>query len=255
MLRILLIIIFLLSLSVPAYPFLSDNEIALLQKELIMKPIGERIAFWAEKFVGTPYDSDPRGEYVTKKAVVADERVDCMYLTFRAVELGLAKTPAEALMIALDKRFISRGRIAGGIVVNYEDRFQRGEDMLTSGKWGRDVTEKIGPATETEGLKDGRKIKILSKGTLQSLFAVPNSHALQIPSFRSGDLIFFIKSPAQRISGEIVGHIGIVKEEWGIFYLVHAKGTKNKGGMVEKVLLSKYFSSMPFAGIQISRFD
>jgi len=254
MARILITIIFL-SLSVSAYAFLSDNEIALQQKELAMKPIGERIAFWAEKFVGTPYDSDPLGEYVTKKVVIADEHVDCMYLTFRAVELGLAKTPSEAVMVALDKRFIGRGRIAGGSVVNYEDRFQRGEDMLTSGKWGRDVTERIGPTTEMEVSKDGRKIKILSKGTLHSLFVAPNSNASQIRSFRSGDLIFFIKSPTQRISDEVVGHIGIVKEEAGILYLIHAKGTKNKGGVVEKVFLSKYISSMPFIGIQISRFD
>ena len=252
--RVFLIIAFL-SFSVPAYPFLPDDEIALLQKELAMKPIGERIAFWAEKFVGTLYDSDPHGEYVTKKAIVADERVDCMYLTFRVVELSLAKTPTEAVTIALDKRFIGKGRISEGRVANYEDRFQRGEDMMASGKWGRDVTEKIGLATETEVLKDGRKIKILSKGTLRSVFVASNSHALQVQSFRSGDLIFFVKSPAQRISDEVVGHIGIVKEERDILYLIHAKGMKNRGGVVEKVLLSKYIISMPFVGIRISRFE
>jgi hypothetical protein len=68
-------------------------------------------------------------------------------------------------------------------------------------------------------------------------------------------MLFFIKSPDQRVSDEIVGHIGIVKEEGRILYLIHAKGTKNKGGVVEKILLAEYIGSMPFIGIRISRFD
>ena len=60
---------------------LSDEEIRNKQKELQGKPIGERIAFRTERFVGTPYDKDPLGEYVTKATIAADEKVDCMYLT------------------------------------------------------------------------------------------------------------------------------------------------------------------------------
>ena len=62
-----------------------DEEIREKQGELQGKPVGEKIAFWAERFVGTPYDEDPQGEYVTKATIVADERVDCMYLTFRTM--------------------------------------------------------------------------------------------------------------------------------------------------------------------------
>ena len=68
---------------------LSAEEIANVQPTLEGKPLGEKIAFWAEKFLGTPYDRDPLGEYVTRAAIEADEKVDCMYLTFRAVELAL----------------------------------------------------------------------------------------------------------------------------------------------------------------------
>jgi hypothetical protein len=64
---------------------LTDEEIQKSQSFLRDKPIGERIAFWAEKFIGIPYDTDPFGEYVSKATIVTDERVDCMYLTFRAV--------------------------------------------------------------------------------------------------------------------------------------------------------------------------
>lgn len=254
MFRIFLLIVFL-SLSIPSYPFVSDDEIALFQRELEGKPVGERIAFWAEKFVGTPYDPDPLGEYVTKNVIVADERVDCMYLSFRTLELSLGRTPSEAVMIALDKRFMNRGIIVDGKIVNYENRFQRGEDMLDSGKWGREVTREIGPITKTQGSRGRNKIKIISKNAMRNMLGTSTPHALRTASLKSGDMLFFIKSPDQRVSDEIVGHIGIVKEEGGIFYLIHAKGNKNKEGVVEKVLLTEYIGSMPFIGIRISRFD
>jgi len=254
MLRIFLVVVFL-SISVPAHTFISDQEIAFLQKKLEGKPVGERIAFWAEKFVGTPYDPDPIGEYVTKHVIVADERVDCMYLSFRTLELSLGGTPSEAIMIALDKRFKNKGKIVNGKVVNYENRFQRGEDMLDSGKWGREVTEDIGPITEIKGSRERNKIKITSKDAISSLLNTSALHASHTSSFKSGDMLFFIKYPHQRVSDEIVGHIGIVKDEGGILYLIHAKGTKKKGGVVEKVLLNEYIGSMPFIGIRVSRFN
>ncbi len=247
MLRLFLIIF--LSIPVYAYSFLSDAEIALLQKELESKRVGERIAFWANKFVGTPYDPDPLGGYVTKNVIVADEHVDCMYLSFRAVELSLSKTPSEAILIALDKRFIDKGKLVDGKVVNYENRFQYGEDMLDSGKWGREITEEIGPITEINGSRGREKVKIISKETMQNLLDTGES------PLQDGDIIFFVKSPDKRIKDEIVGHIGIVKKEDGILYLIHASGIKNQGGIVKKVLLSGYIKSMPFMGVRISRFD
>ncbi len=84
-----------------------DEEIASLQREIADRPVGDRIAFWAEKFVDTPYDPDPLGEYVRKNVIIADERVDCMYLTFRSVELAFGKDPDDAVSVALDKRFVS----------------------------------------------------------------------------------------------------------------------------------------------------
>jgi len=48
---------------------LTDEEIQKVQPFLKDRPIGEKIAFWAEKFVGTPYDPDPLGEYVSKAAL------------------------------------------------------------------------------------------------------------------------------------------------------------------------------------------
>jgi hypothetical protein len=231
---------------------LTEEEIQRFQSVLTEKPVGERIASWAEKFVGTPYDMDPMGEYVTKATLVADERVDCMYLTFRAVELALSRTPEEAISIAQEKRFHSKGILKEGKVVNYDDRFEYGEDMVSSGKWGREVTGEIGKTHRMEGSRGKDFLKILSS---DELFR-------DIGRLKSGDILFFIKKPEERKVGEIVGHIGIIKVEESPknrkdreIYLIHASGTKERGGRVKKVLLKEYLSKMPFIGTQITRFE
>jgi hypothetical protein len=78
---------------------------------------------------------------------------------------------------------------------------------------------------------------------------------------RSGDIIFFINDVLQREKGEIVGHIGIIKVEQNLkgsggreVYIIHASGTKEKGGEVKKVSLKDYISKMPFIGAKITRF-
>jgi hypothetical protein len=228
---------------------LSDSEIAGIQKSLRGKAVGERIASWAERFVGTPYDEDPQGLYVTRAAIVADEKMDCMYLTFRSVELALSGAPEEAVQIALEKRFHTRGRLQDGKVLNYEDRYQYGEEMVASGKWGKEITAALGPLKRIEGTRGKDHWKILP--------------AKQIPGrlkrLKSGDLIFFIKDPKKRTVGESVGHLGIIKVEEKTgkksVYLIHASGSKNKGGAVRKVLLRDYIVKMPFVGVQVTRFQ
>jgi hypothetical protein len=232
---------------------LTDEEIQKSQPLLRGKPIGERIAFWAEKFLGVLYDADPSGEYVSKATVVADERVDCMYLTFRAVELALSKTPEEAIQIALDKRFHSKGVLKDGQVMNYDDRFEYGEDMIYSGKWGKDITSEVGRITKIKGSRGKDFVEILSTGRFLK----------GIKNLNSGDIVFFIKKPKERKKEEeIVGHIGILKVEINPknmehrdIYLIHASGIKEKGGRVKKVLLKEYVSKMPFMGVKITRFQ
>lgn len=206
---------------------------------------GARIAYWAAQFIGTPYDRDPLGEYVTRKAIVADERVDCMYLVFRSVELAMGSTEKEAEDIALDKRFLTRGVVRDGIVTNYDDRFQYGEDMIDSGKWGREVTAELGDA---RSVPDSRRQKKVMYAPVASL-----SHGLA--KLKEGDIIFFLKRPAKRIYGEVIGHMGIIKIEGGKTLLVHASGTKKSGGEVKKVDLQQYISKMPYIGAKVTRFD
>jgi hypothetical protein len=225
------------------------EEIRKMQAGLEGKTVGERIASFAEGFVGIPYDRDPQGEYVTRATIVADERVDCMYLTFRAVELALGRTPEEALQIALDKRFHSRGILQDGQVANYEDRFEYGEDMIQSGKWGKEVTRQVGRTARIQGSRGRDFYEILP----------PHEIARRKGKLRSGDLLFFFKAPENRVVGEGVGHIAIVKVEGKDvdkkIFLIHASGTKSSGGVVKKVLLIDYVSGMPFVGVKVTRLE
>ncbi len=222
----------------------NDEEIVRFQSSLMDRTVGERISFWAEKFVGTPYDQDPMGEYVTKAMIVADERVDCMYLAFRTVELSLSRSPGEAIEIALGKRFHSKGILSEGRVINYDDRFEYGEDMILSGKWGREITPTIGKMVKIKG----------SRGKAFMDYLPSDALLKGREKLRDGDILFFIKKLEARTVGEIVGHLGIIKVEKEVF-LIHASGIKRKGGEVKKVLLKNYISKMPFIGVKITRFD
>jgi len=247
---------FLISLTfflfLPPCFAITDEEIQEAQISLTDKPVGERIVFWAEKFIGIPYDTDPSGEYVSKATIVADERVDCMYLTFRAAELALSRSPGEAVQVALDKRFHSKGVLKNGRVMNYDDRFEYGEDMIESGKWGREVTAEIGKVTKIKGSRGKDFAEVLSSRAL----------LMGMKNLRSGDIIFFALKPEKRRAGEIIGHIGFIKvekrpddpraREVG---LIHAGGTKRKGGVVKEVSLKDYLSQTGFVGVKVTRFQ
>ncbi len=231
---------------------ITDDEIQKFQSSLGGKPIGEKIVFWAEKFIGVPYDKDPLGEYVSKATIVADDRMDCMYLTFRVVELALSQTPEKAVQVALEKRFHSRGLLKNGQVVNYDNRFEYGEDMIESGKWGKEVTSEIGKMTRIKGSRGKDFVEVLSPHALLTGFK----------HLKNGDIIFFVTKPEKRKIGEIIGHLGFVKVEERPnnpgsrdVSLIHASGTKRKGGMVKKVSLRDYLSKMGFVGAKITRFQ
>lgn len=247
--RIFLALLTFFLAAVPA-PAITDAEVAALQKIAQGLPVGERIALFAEAFVGTPYDPDPLGEYVTRKTIVADRRVDCMYHVFRSAELALSNTPEDAVLAALKLRFTGGGRLdPDGTVANYEDRFQYGLDMLRSGKWGRDVTASLGRTVRMEGSRGVPFVDIIPKE------AVPEI----LPRLRSGDIVYFVKPPEKRTVGEVIGHIGIVKVEAGPVlshvFLIHASGSKKKGGAVKKLPLADYAREMPFSGIMAGRFE
>jgi len=241
----IMLVFFLVLFPALAAAFISDDEISLLQAVTAGWDAGDRIAFWAEQFVDVPYDTDPLGDYVRKAAIIADERVDCMYLTFRSVELALGRSPAESVALALDKRFDRKGIVEDGKVTNYEDRVRYGEDMVESGKWGREITSELGSAVMVRG-KPGR----------EHVSMIPKREILNVLSrLNNGDIVFFVRAPEQRQEDEIVGHIGIVKREQDNVYLISAFGQKNKGGKVKKILFSEYSAEMPFIGIKVTRLE
>lgn len=242
-------ILLCLFFPLPSSSALLGEDIGKIQTVLVHRSARERIAFWAEKFLGTPYDRDPLGVYVTRGQIVADDEVDCMYLTFRAVELALSRSPEEAIRVALDKRFHTRGIMRDGKVLNYNDRFQYGEDMIRSGKWGRDITRRVGRTARIRGSRGYEFYEVLP----------PHEIARKRGKLQTGDILFFFKAPGNRVAEEGVGHMGIVKVEGKDsekeIFLIHAGGTKNSGGIVKKVLLLDYLSAMPFVGVKVTRFD
>ncbi len=231
---------------------LTAGEILLAQARSSRLPLGKRIAYWAGRFIGTPYDPDPLGLYVRTNRIVADEKVDCMYLTFRSVELAESTTPGEAIAKALDLRFLTRGALADGIVTNYDQRFQYGEDMVLSGKWGRNITADLGAVKTIEGTRGKEEVEILPKNVLAT-------KALQ-KKLRDGDIIYWVKDPKKRAADEIVAHLAIIHIKTGRPYLIHASGSKDRpgapgGGVVKEVPFAEYVHSMGFIGAFVTRFE
>lgn len=239
------IAIFLAVSIADAFPS-GDDDTGRLQASMTGMDKGERIAAWAERFIGTPYDPDPKGLYVTTRRIISDEKADCMYHTFRSVELALSNTPAEAAQLALDLRFRTKGVLGpAGLVQNYEERYEYGMDMVRGGRWGGNITAGLGKSSRIKGERGLEYVDILPRD------GIPKA----LDRMRSGDIVYFIKDPKKRVVGEIVGHLGIVKVEGEDVYLIHASGRKRGAGQVVKVPFAGYVAGMPFVGIVVTRFE
>ena len=231
---------------------MTADEIMLAQTLAADLPLGRRIAYWAERFVGTPYDPDPLGLYVRTNRIVADEAADCMYLTFRAVELARSTTPGEAIELAKELRFITGGRVVDGLVQNYGERFEYGEDMVFSGKWGRNITDELGPTTTIKGSRGRAEVIILPKTAL-------STRAVQ-KKLQDGDILYWVKNPKKRVVEEIVAHLSFVRMKDGRPVLIHASGSKESadrrgGGVVKEVPLAGYLQETKFIGAFVTRIE
>jgi cell wall-associated NlpC family hydrolase len=231
---------------------LTADEILIAQARVAHLPLGKRIVYWAGRFIGTPYDPDPLGLYVRTRRIVADEKADCMYHVFRSVELAESTTPREAIDKALSLRFLTQGKLVDGLVTNYDERFQYGEDMVTSGKWGRNITAELGATETIPGSRGRAKVDILPKKSLLS-------RALQ-NNLQDGDIVYWVKDPKRRVVEEIVAHLSIVHIKSGKCYLIHASGDKDRegrpgGGVVKEVPFSDYVRHMKFIGAFVTRIE
>ncbi len=229
---------------------MTADEILVAQERVANLPIGKRIAFWAGRFIGIPYDSDPLGFYVRTNRVVADEKADCMYHVFRSVELAESTTPRGAIDKALSLRFITEGKLTDGLITNYNERFQYGEDMVFSGKWGENITAELGVTKTIPGSRGKDTVDILPKNVLLNGTIQKN--------LRDGDIIYWIKDPKKRVVEEIVSHLSIIHIKSGKPYLIHASGNKDRddqsgSGMVTEVPFRDYVRHMKFIGAFVTR--
>src|SRR5208283_50799 len=231
---------------------MTAEEILLSQARVAQLPLNKRIVYWAGRFIGTPYDSDPLGLYVRTNRIVADEKVDCMYHTFRSVELAQSNTPGEAVEQALMLRFTTKGQLADGLVTNYDERYQYGEDMAFTGKWGKNITAELGTIETISGSRGRETVDILPKKVLLGRSVEKK--------LQDGDILFWIKDPNKRSVEEIVSHLSIVHLKAGRPYLIHAAGNKDRpghpgGGVVKEVPFVDYVRHMKFIGAIVTRFE
>ncbi len=231
---------------------MTADEILLAQTKAARLPLGKRISYWAGRFIGTPYDPDPLGLYVRTNRIVADEKADCMYHVFRSVELAQSSTPGEAVNKALDFRFRTQGKLVDGLVTNYDQRFDYGEDMVFSGKWGKNITTDLGATKKIPGSRGRDEVDILPKNILAT-------RALQ-KQLLDGDIVYWVKDPKKRVVEEIVAHLSIVHMKAGKPYVIHAGGDKDRadrpgGGVVKEVLFADYVRNMRFIGAFVTRFE
>jgi cell wall-associated NlpC family hydrolase len=231
---------------------MTADEILLAQARVAQLPFNRRIVYWAGRFIGTPYDPDPLGLYVRTNRIVADEKVDCMYHVFRSVELARSNTPGQAIEEALTLRFTTKGKLADGLVTNYDMRYQYGEDMVFSDKWGKNITAELGTVEAIPGSRGRVTVDILPKEMLLSK-SVQNQ-------LQDGDILYWVKDPKKRSVEEIVAHLSIVHIKTGKPYLIHAAGDKDHagrpgGGIVKEVPFADYVRHMKFIGAFVTRFD
>lgn len=217
-------------------------------KNALSNNIYEEITKWANFFVGIKYDANPVGTYVTTLQVEDDTNFDCMSFTFRVLELSHAKTKEEAQQNALFFRFPTGVNVSlnEGRVSSYQGRFEYGEDMVLSGKFGKDVSAFIAP---TEFAKKDDKIAYIKTNYLIQ----------SIEKLNNGDIIFFVKDANKRMYGEVVAHIGFIEKTKDGIFLIHASGSKAyagksvKEGYVVKVPLLSYLQNTNFIGAIITR--
>lgn len=229
-------------------------------------PVGERIAAWADWFfqLGDTtyvYGRDPQG-YVTQGRLVDDCHTDCVLFFYRTTELGRSSSALEAVQFAFGTRFYGASleevvRPDGRVSYDTPVHLDYAMDILRSGYWGAEITATLGP-TATDAAGTGR----YPAGTVAY---VPKAQ-LAPEKLQSGDIVYFItdettpRGRSVRESGDLIGHLGIIRVENGEPLLIHAasQGLSGlyPGARVEKVPLLTYLQRVQnFKGLMATRIE
>jgi hypothetical protein len=244
---------------------LPSPEIDSLMATIAPKPVGDRIAFWADFFYR---DGRARylfgldsGGYVSEGRLCDDFRTDCVLFLYRTTELGRSSSAREAVQFAFGTRFYGAGVEEailpdGRVRYDHTSHHDYSEDIFRSGIWGQDVTSKIGPVRPDPG--NDR----FPAGTISF---VPKAQ-INYTAFQPGDLIYFVldetkpKGAEARATGTLIQHLGVVTREGTEVYLIHAAlhGLSGyyDGGKIEKIPLRIYLNHVDiFKGILVSRVE
>lgn len=230
------------------------------------RPVGERIALWAELFRERG-DATYRfglleGGYVAEGLLVQDFKPDCVLFFYRCTDLARSSTAQEAVLQALDTRFANavsppvdeHGR------VDYKNaaHIDYSLDIVRSGIWGRDVTSAVGVAIpDSVGT---------SRYPAGSFNYIPTAQ-LRTQNLRDGDHLFFVLDESSARGrklreeyGLVVGHQGIARIVGDEVYLIHAASKdlpgEYSGNRVVRVLLRTYLERVDsHKGVLVARVE
>ncbi|MBD3236408.1 MAG: DUF1460 domain-containing protein [Candidatus Eisenbacteria bacterium] len=237
-----------------------------LMQRLSARPVGERIAGWADYF---HQRGDARyrfglaeGGYVSEGRLVDDFHTDCVLFFYRTTELGRSSSAVEAVQFAFGTRFY--GATLEEVVsdegrVDYDSpvHLDYTVDIIRSGIWGQQITATLGETVADEAGTDR-----YPPGTVHY---VPKQK-VRWAQLQDGDIVYFVSDEATdagrrtREVGAIIGHLGIVEVEGGQVYVIHAasKGLAGfyESGRVVKVPLKTYLERVEtFKGVMATRIE
>jgi hypothetical protein len=230
------------------------------------RPVGARIALWADLFRARG-DATYRfglleGGYVADGLLVQDFKPDCVLFFYRCTDLARSSPAPQAILRALESRFggatpapvDSLGR------VDYDNaaHIDFSLDIVRSGRWGRDVTREVGVA-----IADAAGTSRYPAGSFEY---IPSAQ-LREHNLRDGDHLFFVLDEASQRGrklrteyGLVVGHQGIAHIVGDEVYVIHAASKDlpgvYTGNQVVRVLLRTYLERVDsHKGLLVTRVE
>jgi len=230
------------------------------------RPTAAKVGLWARRFAAVDsveYLFGPKaGGYVAEGDVVSDKKQDCVSLLYRVGELARARDHNDAVDWAMRTRFAGAqvsavSNESGRVDYDHPAHLDYSLDMIRTGLWGREVTNKLSGATiDTVG----------SSRYAAGSFSYLPKKSLVLDELAEGDVVWFVLDPSHESGaklrqkyGLVIGHIGIVVVEQNERILVHAASSDlagwYEGGTVVQVPLLEYLARVEkFAGVMVTRF-